>query len=91
MAGVAAKYPGTLPITSSKIFGTTIVSCGPTSQASRYNAFVKKEKTFYHRLLVKEGVLQGFILIGNIKNIGQLRKILLEKKAITPPIEKSSI
>lgn len=86
MSGVEKSYPGTTIVTSSHIFGTTFVTCGPVTQAHTFDALTKKEETFYHRLLIdKEGILKGFVMVGNVTNIGQMRKAVVEKQVIVPP------
>ena len=83
MSGKVREYPGSLAVTSSTIFETTFVTCGPVTQASKYKALVKKEDTFYHRLLIDDnGILQGFVMVGNITGVGELRKAILAKKSI---------
>lgn len=85
------EYPGTLAVTSSTIFDTTFVTCGPVTQAHKYKALVKKENNFYHRLLIDEqGILQGFVMVGNITGVGQLRKAMLEKRSIYENKNESS-
>lgn len=86
MAGVKKSYPGTTIVTSSHIFGTTFVTCGPVTQAHTFDTLTKKEGAFYHRLLIdKDGILKGFIMVGNITNVGQMRRAVVEKQVIIPP------
>ena len=81
MVGLEKNYAGTVTITSSHIFGTTFVTCGPTIKPTEYTQLIKQEADFYHRLLIHEGTLKGFIMVGNVQGVGQLRKaIVLQEK-----------
>lgn len=92
MSGITKTYAGTLLVTSSNIFGTTFVTCGKMIPAKNHTVLVKKDITFYHRLLIdNNGVLQGFVMVGNITNIGQLRKAILDKTPVIPQERISQI
>lgn len=79
IAGLCRPYAGTLNITSTHIFDTALVTCGDFSALEELDSLKKEEPAFYHRFYLKEGVLQGFVMVGNISNVGQLRKTMLEK------------
>lgn len=80
MVGIEKMYAGTINITSSNIFGTTFVTCGPTSKPAGFEQLIKKEADFYHRLLVHNGMLKGFIMVGNVQGVGQLRKAIVSQE-----------
>lgn len=82
MTGTQRIYQGALTITSSTIFKTTFVTCGAVSRENSFKNMIKDEKEFYHRFLVDKGVLKGFVMVGNIINVGQLRKAMIEKQPI---------
>lgn len=80
MVGIKREYPGTLIITSSNIFGTQLVTCGPVSQPKQnYEEIIRSAPDFYHKFLIYNGTLKGFIMVGNIENVGLLRKKLIDK------------
>lgn len=80
MAGVDRTYPGTLVVTSSTIYGTTFVTCGPISNPpEHYEKTVRQGPDFYHTFLTHEGQLKGFAMIGKVNNVGMLRKKLVDK------------
>jgi NAD(P)H-nitrite reductase large subunit len=82
IAGIEKTYPGALLITSSTIFGTTFVTSGDITNADTYESRYKKDATSYHRILLQENILKGFVMVGNIIGIGQLRRALMEQKPI---------
>lgn len=85
MVGIHKEYPGILIITSSNIFGTQFVTCGPVSQPNTdYEETVKNGPDFYHKFLTQDNVLKGFIMVGKIENIGLLRKKLIDKTHFQP-------
>ncbi len=82
MVGVPKVYPGILPITSTTIFGTNVASIGIARQSVEYKNVVKQDQQSYHRFMFHDGVLKGFVMIGNVANIGKLRQILLSKQVV---------
>ena len=81
MTGTEKHYDGTVLVTSSTIFGTTFVTAGAIAHPpTGLKLLVKETPSFYHALLTdQDNVLKGFALVGNVDNIGALRKKLLEK------------
>ena len=85
IVGIHKEYPGILIITSSNIFGTQFVTCGPVSQPNTdYEETKKNGPDFYHKFLTQDGALKGFIMVGKIENIGLLRKKLIDKTHFQP-------
>lgn len=82
MAGsqIERSYPGTLIVTSSTIYGTTFVTCGPiTNPPAQYEKTVRQGPDFYHAFLTHDGMLKGFAMVGKVNNVGMLRKKLVDK------------
>lgn len=80
MVGIKREYSGILIITSSNIFDTQFVTCGPVTQPNQnYEEIIKSGPNFYHKFLIHDGVLKGFVMVGNIENVGLLRKKLIDK------------
>jgi len=85
MIGIKREYSGTLIITSSNIFETQFVTCGPVNQPNpNYEEIIKNEPNFYHKFLIHDGILKGFIMVGNVENVGVLRKKLINKTSFQP-------
>lgn len=84
MLGISKEYPGMLVVTCSKIFGTSIVSCGPTHETNpEQQEIVKRDSDYYHKYLTQDGILKGFTMIGKTDNVGLLRKVLINKTQFT--------
>jgi NAD(P)H-nitrite reductase large subunit len=82
IAGFPKPYPGALTITSSHIFDTTFVTCGNSFNDSPYESRYKSDETSYHRFYIKNGVIKGFIMVGNVAQVGQLRKAIIEQTSV---------
>lgn len=78
MVGQPKAYAGSLIVTSSHIFDTTFVTCGPVINPSPdYRVIMRRDTNFYHKFLVHDKKLKGFVMVGNVDNVGSLRKQLL--------------
>lgn len=85
MVGIEREYPGTLIITSSNIFGTQFVTCGPVSNPNKdFEEIIRKGPDFYHKFLVHKEMLKGFVMVGKVENVGMLRKKLIDKTSFQP-------
>lgn len=82
IAGLCRPYEGTFNISSTHVFDTQLVTCGDFTALSELDSLKKEDATCYHRFFLQEGVLQGFVMVGNVGNVGQLRKAMLEKVPI---------
>ena len=90
MVGIHKEYPGILIITSSNIFGTQFVTCGPVNQSNPgYEEAVKIGHDFYHKFLTQDNILKGFIMVGKVENVGLLRKKLIDKTTLQPLLQQS--
>ncbi|MFH1254491.1 MAG: FAD-dependent oxidoreductase [bacterium] len=82
MVDIKREYPGILIITSSNIFDTQFVTCGPINKHNpNYEEVIKNGPNFYHKYLIQNAILKGFIMVGNVENVGLLRKKLIDKTA----------
>lgn len=84
MLGTEKKYAGATIVTSSTIFNTTFVTAGPiATPPPGLRLLVKNTEQFYHAFLLDSAnSLHGFALVGNIDNVGLLRKKLLDKSPL---------
>jgi nitrite reductase (NADH) large subunit len=77
------SYGGILAITSTHVFGTTFVTCGPVVHPpTEYTQLEKRGEDFYHLFLVQDKKLKGFALVGNVTNVGVLRKAITEQTSL---------
>lgn len=82
IVGLCKPYAGTLNITSTNILGTTLVTCGDFGALAGLDTLGKKEPNFYHKFYTEDGILQAFVMVGNVGGVGQLRKAIVEKTRI---------
>ncbi len=78
MAGQPKPYPGVCIISSSRFFDTVFVSCGPVVDVPA-SAKVTTESGdgFYHKFVHEGDRLIGFLQVGNVTNLGELRRQVL--------------
>lgn len=78
MAQIKKAYSGALVITSSAFFGNTFVTCGPVNEHSaEYDSRISQGDDFYHKILLHNGVVKAYVLIGNTAQASKLRRALL--------------
>lgn len=82
IVGLCKPFTGTLNITSTNIFDITLVTCGDFSATNGLDILSKSAPDFYHRFYLNDGILQAFVMVGNVGSVGQLRKAILEKTRI---------
>jgi phenylglyoxylate dehydrogenase epsilon subunit len=76
MAGQSKAYPGATIISSSSFFGIQFVTCGSINdEAEKY--IIKRGEGFYKKLMVNDGYLKGFLLVGQVNQVPHLKRILL--------------
>ncbi len=80
ICGKKEIYSGILLTTSSHIFGKTFISCGPVINPPQdCEIIIKQDHDFYHKLLVKNDKLIGFLMIGKIDKVGFFKNMILQK------------
>lgn len=78
MAGQHKPYMGASLITSSSFFGIHMAQAGILEpQAPGDELVIKLEKEYYHKFLMQNGKLKGFMVLGNTHNFSQLRREIL--------------
>lgn len=78
MAGILKLYPGAVNIISSAFFGVHFFSCGPVAHDQHdYQIKIIQGNGFYHKFLLKDEVLKGFLLVGNTQKAAEYRKFYL--------------
>lgn len=82
MAGIAKEYPGAIMICSSAFYDIQFVSAGACKPT--YAVTIKRGQGYYHNYYHENAVLKGFLMVGAIHNLPQLRRLLLTKEVIDP-------
>lgn len=79
-AQIKKSYPGAFVITSSAFFGKTFVTCGLVNDIpSEFEVRITRGDDFYHKLVLDQGILKGYLLIGNTAQASRLRRAILTR------------
>lgn len=90
MAQAGIRYAGSLGINSIDFFGLPVISLGvyrlPAEEAKETEELniTNAKENIYKRLLIRNNILTGAILIGDIKNSGVFLRAIREKIDIRP-------
>ena len=84
MAGGNAIYEGTTMSNVLKIVGIDIAAAGDIDADGKYESVIQKdtEKYIYKKLVIKDNILSGAILYGDISGYRRILKAIDEKKDI---------
>lgn len=77
MTGTQKKYDGSVPIISSAFFGVKFFACGNKEQFMSDNAQLCQETGQYQNVMLRDGIVVGFVVIGANTGIMQLKRSLL--------------
>ena len=83
MAGQPKTYPGLATVMSSSFFGIKFARFGvidPISPASEIIDYAHAD--FYHRFILDNGTLKGFLLVGNTAHVGKFRMAVLTQSPV---------
>lgn len=85
MAGGNAVYEGTTPSNVLKIAGIDLISAGDIDTEGKFESIIQKdkEKFLYKKLVIKNDIITGCILYGDISGWKKIKKAIDEKKDIT--------
>lgn len=84
MTGKSRAYPGVCIVTGSRFFDTMFVSVGNINPVGQtYQEVVDSRSDFYHKFILKDGSLVGFVMVGKAKAVGALRALLVSGKTIS--------
>lgn len=78
MAGQPKPYAGPAIIVSSAFFGLKFAQAGVLSDSLK----IAKKQGFFHAISQKEGVLQGFQVLGKQHDLGLLRRLILTQQPL---------
>ena len=89
MAGGNAVYEGTVPSNILKVAGIELASAGDIDPEGKYKSIVYKDRDryIYRKLVIKDGVLSGCILYGDISDYRKILKAINEKRDVRGMID----
>jgi len=79
MAGGEASFTNAIPMNSIGFFGTHIATAG----VYEGEVYAEKDSSHYKKLFYKDGVLKGYILIGQIERAGIYTSLIREKTPLS--------
>ena len=79
MAGGAKTYENAIPMNAIGFFGLHMITAG----SYEGEEVITETKEHYRKLIFKDGVLKGFILIGDVKRAGIYTSIIKEQIPIS--------
>jgi NAD(P)H-nitrite reductase large subunit len=81
MVGQSRKYPGAAVITSSAFFGLKFATCGEVVDIPEgSHLFETFNPDSYELMVTHEGILRGFLLVGDTSKLNQCRRAVLTKE-----------
>ncbi|MCK9376712.1 MAG: FAD-dependent oxidoreductase [Syntrophobacterales bacterium] len=85
MAGQAATYEGTLPSNVLKVVGIDLVAAGDIDADGKLEAIVRKDeaKKTYRKLVIRDNVLVGAILVGDIRGNSEIQLAIKQQRDIS--------
>lgn len=78
-------YPGIVGMRDSKFFGFDFYACGNTNDTEMFDVIDNHKKEYRHTFYLFDGVLQGFVLLGNVDNLAKYRTFYLTQQ----PVDRS--
>ena len=84
MAGKAAQYAGTVPSNTLKVVGLDLVAAGDIDADGKMESVVKTDdaKNIYRKIVLKDNVIIGTILFGNINGSEQIQQAIKMQKNV---------
>ena len=85
MAGQDAKYEGTVPANTLKVVGIDLFSAGDIDAEGNLEAVVSKDesKKTYRKFVIKDNILVGAILLGDIRGSAEIQQAIKEKNEVS--------
>lgn len=85
MAGQTRVYPGAVVITSSAFFGLKFATAGTVVDIpADCEIFEVCSPESYQLFVTRQGILVGFLLVGDTSRVSQCRRAVLTKESFTP-------
>ncbi|MBI4690442.1 MAG: NAD(P)/FAD-dependent oxidoreductase [Nitrospirae bacterium] len=84
MAGGNAIYTGTTPSNVLKIIGIDLIAAGEIDADGKFESVIQKnkEKFIYRKLVIKDNIIVGCMLYGNIEGWKKIKKAMEERRDI---------
>jgi nitrite reductase (NADH) large subunit len=84
MAGKEAQYAGTVPSNTLKVVGLDLVAAGDIDADGKMESVVKTDdaKNIYRKIVLKDNVIIGTILFGNINGSEQIQQAIKMQKNV---------
>jgi NAD(P)H-nitrite reductase large subunit len=85
MAGQEATYEGTVPANTLKVVGIDLFSAGDIDAEGNLEAMVSKDegRKTYRKLVIKDNILVGAILLGDIRGSAEIQQAIKAKKDVS--------
>lgn len=90
MAGGDASYAGTIPSNVLKVVGIELASAGDIDAEGKHEAVVQKDEDryTYKKLVIKDQIVSGCILYGDISGYKKILKGIAEKRKVADMAEE---
>jgi len=75
-------YPGIVGMRDSKFFDCDFYACGQTIETDIFDIIENHKKGYFHRFYLSQGVLKGFVLVGNVENLAKYRTFYLTQQEV---------
>ncbi len=84
MAGREAKYEGTVPANTLKVAGIDLMSAGEIDAENKFVSLVSQDegKKTYRKLVVKDNILIGAILLGDIQGAEEIQEAIRREQNV---------
>ncbi len=82
MAGEKQKYDGSMAMNSIEFFELPVISMGitrPKTQDYEELSVINQKKAVYKKVVLKDGIIRGFISLGNVENSGVYNNLIKHK------------
>lgn len=76
------SYPGIVGMRDSEFFGLEFYGCGQTTDVEMFDVIEIHEKEYLHKFYLFDGVVKGFILLGNVENLAKYRTFYLTQQVV---------
>jgi nitrite reductase (NADH) large subunit len=85
MAGQEAKYEGTVPANTLKVVGIDLMAAGDIDAEGQLEAVVSQDEAqkTYRKLVLKDNVVVGAILLGDLKGSNEIQQAIKMKQNIS--------
>jgi nitrite reductase (NADH) large subunit len=85
MAGQEVKYEGTVPSNTLKVAGIDLMAAGDIDAEGQLESLVSKdeEKKIYRKIVVKDNIVAGSILLGDLRGSNEVQQAIKMKKNIS--------